>query len=175
MPSGWRNSRYMPQQQSWLLGEAEILVQYDAMGHRQFDFVLFDRHHQVSLIRAEGSLLVLRLNGIQHEMTIASQGSNYFLHSATTGNMQWQEKARFPGKESTKMKGGFEAPMPSQVIKVLVKAGQQVKMGDGLMVISSMKMENTIEADQDGVVEEVYAREGQNVEAGFLLLKIRET
>lgn len=45
-------------------------------------------------------------------------------------------------------------------------------MGDGLMVISSMKMENTIEADQDGVVEEIYATAGQNVEAGFLLLKI---
>ena len=35
-----------------------------------------------------------------------------------------------------------------------------------------MKMENTIEAVEDGVVEEIYATEGGNVEAGFLLLKL---
>ncbi len=35
-----------------------------------------------------------------------------------------------------------------------------------------MKMENTIVAEKDGIVTEVYAVEGQNIEAGFLLLKI---
>jgi biotin carboxyl carrier protein len=39
-------------------------------------------------------------------------------------------------------------------------------------VISSMKMENTICAEEDGVVKEIYATEGSNVEAGFLLMKI---
>jgi biotin carboxyl carrier protein len=63
--------------------------------------------------------------------------------------------------------------MPSQIIKVLVKEGQEVKSGQGLMIISSMKMENTIEAEKDGVVEEIFAKEGQNVEAGFLLLKLK--
>ena len=86
--------------------------------------------------------------------------------------MTLTEQARFPQKEVEKVKGGYEAPMPSQIIKVLVAAGQQVQSGDGLLVISSMKMENTIEADMDGVVEEIYATEGQNVEAGFLLLKL---
>jgi len=63
--------------------------------------------------------------------------------------------------------------MPSQIIKVLVKEGQAVKSGDSLIVISSMKMENTIEASADGIVEEIYANEGSNVEAGFLLLKLK--
>ena len=70
------------------------------------------------------------------------------------------------------MEGGYEAPMPSQIIKVLVKAGQTVKVEDALMIISSMKMENTISAEKEGTVTEVYAAEGQNVEAGFLLLKV---
>ena len=63
--------------------------------------------------------------------------------------------------------------MPSQIIKVLVEEGQDVKSGDGLVILSSMKMETTIEAAEDGVVEEVYAEEGGNVEAGYLLLKIK--
>ena len=63
---------------------------------------------------------------------------------------------------------------PSQIVKVLVNEGQSVSSGDGLIVLSSMKMENTIEASQDGKVEAIYAQEGANVEAGFLLLKITE-
>jgi len=37
-----------------------------------------------------------------------------------------------------------------------------------------MKMETHIEANENGIVEEVYVEEGANVEAGFLLLKIKE-
>ena len=62
--------------------------------------------------------------------------------------------------------------MPSSIIKVLVKEGQQISAGEGLVVLSSMKMESTICAEEDGMVEEVYVTEGVNVEAGFLLLKI---
>ena len=53
-----------------------------------------------------------------------------------------------------------------------MEAGQTVQADDALMIISSMKMENTIVAKKDGTVTEVYANEGQNVEAGFLLLKV---
>ena len=71
-----------------------------------------------------------------------------------------------------KVKGGYEAPMPSQIIKVLVSQGQKVKSGDGLIVLSSMKMENTIAANEDGIVQDVFAEEGQSVEAGHLLLSV---
>jgi biotin carboxyl carrier protein len=64
--------------------------------------------------------------------------------------------------------------MPSQVVRVLVTPGQAVRAGEGLVVLSSMKMENTIEAAADGVVEAVYVAEGAHVEAGFLLLKLVE-
>ena len=70
--------------------------------------------------------------------------------------------------------GGYTSPMPAQVIKVSVKNGQQVKEGDELMVLSSMKMENTIHANHDGVVEEVYVEVGNSVEAGLLLIKVSE-
>jgi biotin carboxyl carrier protein len=75
-------------------------------------------------------------------------------------------------KEAERVKGGYTAPIPSQVVKVLVTKGQQVKPGDGLLVLSSMKMESTVSAAEEGVVEEVFATEGSSVEAGALLLKL---
>jgi biotin carboxyl carrier protein len=70
------------------------------------------------------------------------------------------------------MKGGYAAPMPGEVVKVLVKPGDKVKSGDGLVILSSMKMENTIEAFEDGVVEEVFVEAKKFVDADTLLLKI---
>jgi biotin carboxyl carrier protein len=62
--------------------------------------------------------------------------------------------------------------MPSQIVKILVTPGQEVQAGDPLIILSSMKMENTLTATTAGKVEEIYAQEGANVAAGFLLLQL---
>ena len=71
-----------------------------------------------------------------------------------------------------KTPGSYNAPMPGEVVKVLVKPGAKVKSGDGLVVLSSMKMENTIEAFEDGKVEEVFVKAKDFVEADTPLVKI---
>jgi biotin carboxyl carrier protein len=53
-----------------------------------------------------------------------------------------------------------------------VAAGDKVSEGDGLVIISSMKMESTVEAESDGIVEEVYVNPGQAIEAGHIMLKL---
>ena len=88
------------------------------------------------------------------------------------GSIHLKQRDRFPAKEVEKATGGYEAPMPSQIIKVLVEVGQKVSSGQPLLVLSSMKMENTIEATENGTVAEIYVAEGANVAAGFLLLNI---
>ena len=62
------------------------------------------------------------------------------------------------------------APMPGKVVRVLVKAGQRVAKGDGLVVVEAMKMQNELQAGADAVVREVRASEGENVEGGAELV-----
>ena len=64
------------------------------------------------------------------------------------------------------------APMPGKIVRVLVKAGDQVKAKQGLVVVEAMKMENELRAARDGRVREVPAAEGQLVEAGAVLLVV---
>ena len=64
------------------------------------------------------------------------------------------------------------APMPGKVVKVLVKAGDEVKARQGLIVIEAMKMENELRSPKDGRVLEVAATEGMSVEAGRLLVVV---
>ena len=55
------------------------------------------------------------------------------------------------------------AAIPGTIMEVLVKEGQQVKRGDALCVLDSMKMNNTICASDNGVVKQVYITVGQSV------------
>jgi biotin carboxyl carrier protein len=62
------------------------------------------------------------------------------------------------------------APMPGKVVKILVKAGDEVKARQGLVVIEAMKMENELRSPKDGRVSDVLVTEGAPVEAGRLLV-----
>jgi biotin carboxyl carrier protein len=61
------------------------------------------------------------------------------------------------------------APMSGKVIRLLVKAGDAVDAGQGLLVIEAMKMQNEIRSPKSGVVERLLAQEGQAVNAGEVL------
>lgn len=62
------------------------------------------------------------------------------------------------------------SPLPGSVIKVMVEVGQSVKKGDTLLTLESMKMENAVMAEQDGVVKQIAVVAGQNVMQEDLLV-----
>ena len=64
------------------------------------------------------------------------------------------------------------APMPGNILKVNVTAGQAVKEGDVLVVLEAMKMENEICAPSDGKITGVNDRKGDSVETQALLCTI---
>lgn len=63
--------------------------------------------------------------------------------------------------------------IPGMVCKVAVKAGDEVKVNDVLAVVEAMKMETSIVARMDGVVDEVFIKESQTVKAGELMMTIK--
>jgi biotin carboxyl carrier protein len=64
------------------------------------------------------------------------------------------------------------APMPGKVVKILVKAGDEVKARQGLVVVEAMKMENELRSPKDGRVSDVLVAEGASVESGRLLVVV---
>jgi len=66
--------------------------------------------------------------------------------------------------------GGLLAPMNGTMVGVLVKAGEQVTKDQTLMIMEAMKMEHTIKASADGVVEAIFYAEGDMVVGGSELL-----
>ena len=64
----------------------------------------------------------------------------------------------------------LRAPMPGRVVRVLVKAGDEVKPGQPLVVIEAMKMENELRATAAAKVASVHVSEGASVEGRALLV-----
>ncbi len=171
LPSGWRNSFNDYQKVVYISGDTEYETKY-RYKDGAFQFFAGPLELKARLIEVLDGSIRLQIDDTQYKFTVAKNAQHFYLHNESTGNISLQEKPRFPAFEAEKIEGGYESPMPSQIIKILVEPGQEVKSGESLIILSSMKMENTIEADADGVVEEIYATEGANVEAGFLLLKM---
>ena len=114
------------------------------------------------------------INNIRRKFFFSKNGNQYFVHSPQLGQIVLHSVDRFPSPIEETVKGAYIAPMPGEITAVLVKAGDKIKNGDALLKMISMKMESTIEAHSDGEIEEVYVSDKQFVEAGTLLLKMKE-
>ena len=68
--------------------------------------------------------------------------------------------------------GRVVAPMQGTVTKVLVAAGDAVVLGQTMVVLEAMKMENPLVADRDGTVAEVAVAAGALVGPGDLLVRL---
>ncbi len=63
-----------------------------------------------------------------------------------------------------------KSPMPGNILKINVAAGQAVKEGEVLIVLEAMKMENDVVAPRDGTVAQVVVSKGAVVETGTTLV-----
>ena len=81
-------------------------------------------------------------------------------------------------KPSGLNKGGAGAlitQMPGKIVKINKKEGDSVTKGETVLILEAMKMENEIKAGATGVIKSVNVKEGQALEAGFLMVEIEET
>lgn len=80
-----------------------------------------------------------------------------------------QPASNQPSKEGALPKASGEgcvtAPMPGNITKIKTNVGDSVKKGDVVAIVEAMKMENEVLAPKDGVIAEIYAKEGMQLTA----------
>ena len=99
-------------------------------------------------------------------------GKLWFHHNGETHVIDLGGGRRAGQQKSKSHPGVITAPMPGKITRVAVKKGEAVCPGQTLLVMEAMKMEYTLEADIAGVVSELNAETGAQVNLGATLVKI---
>jgi len=127
----------------------------------------------LSLFRQDGVDLSIKLGETSVHGTVRRDGDVF--HVFTGGGhyvLDYNDPMAHAG-ESEAEGGRLTAPMPGKVVAVLAEKGKEVKKGDALVIMEAMKMEHTISAPHDGVVEEILYAVGDQVADGAPLLAFK--
>lgn len=173
IPSGWRNNFYQSQFLEFRLNEVDYKVNY-RFQRAGFKISIGDTDYSAVIVKkADDGKLRISIDGLTKSYTITQATGLVFVNHPDFGDIMLHQIPRFPDVVEEQAKGSYLAPMPGQIVKVCVKPGDKIEPGDALVVINSMKMENTIEAFEAGEVEEVYVEANGFVEADTMLLKLK--
>ena len=91
-------------------------------------------------------------------------------HALSVADLRDRSSGRAPGSGNGPLE--VRAQMPGKVIKVLAALDAHVEMGDGLVVVEAMKMQNEMKAPKSGRVVRIHVKEGETIAAGEPLVVV---
>ncbi|MBK5256591.1 MAG: acetyl-CoA carboxylase biotin carboxyl carrier protein subunit [Vicinamibacteria bacterium] len=130
---------------------------------------------ELDLVRAGNHYLSVLVDGVSHDVGIEKTAEGFaVLMRGDRFDVEIKDavKGAVLGRATHHGPLKLTAPMPGKIVKVLVREGESVEAGHGVLVMEAMKMENELKANKAGKVQEIKVQEGQAVEMGALLLVI---
>lgn len=139
------------------IGEKQYDVRYKAVSDHCFHLVVNGKATQAFVARGEQGKY------------ISVNGRCFLVQDVDRLPLR---RARRRGPEETPRE--VTPPMPALVVRILVEEGDRVKRGQGLIVVSAMKMETTLVAPLDGRVIKINTSLDEKVSPGDILVEIEE-
>src|SRR5580692_8818881 len=163
-----------------------------------YDVVVDNKTHQVELTRGEKTWLckvdgqaievdaaltardvmsvlvggkayeVKRERSLQGELHLVIGSARYAVDVQDPRSLRTRRAAA--GGEAGPQK--LTAPMPGKIVRTLVAVGDEVKSGQGIIVMEAMKMQNEMKSPKDGKVQKILTSEGSTVNPGDTLAVI---
>lgn len=133
-------------------------------------FILFEfegEEYSVALSNFHEGKMVLNLKGKNHEVIMSD--SDYVVEGE---EFKIEAPKRTRGKVKSHDSGQMKSPMPGKILKIFVNVGDAVEAGTPILVMEAMKMEHTIKASKNGVIEKIFFKEGEQIAGGVELVKL---
>jgi biotin carboxyl carrier protein len=145
---------------------------------KNFKFKINGHNYDVAIEQIATNLAQVQINGKTIEVEIEGQEAAPVKRvpspkkEATTPKAATAPAAQTTTKPVATGSNVVKAPIPGSIFKIEVIPGQAVKRGDTLLIMESMKMENSILAKKDGIVGAIYVQLGQTVLQGEPLVDL---
>lgn len=130
----------------------------------------FEAYYEVS---AHDAGFIATLDGKLFDAAIYRHGPFLtVMHEGCLEDLEYHDPLH-AGEDEDEVSGRLTAPMPGKVVAVRVQVGNAVKKGQPLVIVEAMKMEHTIMAPVDGIVEAVNANVGDQVHEKLELVRLK--
>ena len=167
--SGWTNSRLPKQKINFQYNSEELSILYKSNRDGSFEI---NKGINAKIIEWNNSGIDIEIEDIRFFSKVTRKDANLIVHGPW-GDILFKIMPRFKSISQEVQDGGLIAPMPGKVIDLKVKVGSKIKKGDTLVILEAMKMEHTVKATEDGVVDELFISNHDQVENGALLMVIK--
>jgi len=159
-----------------VLGGEEHLIDITSRGGGKYRIAIGSRELEVDAVHLQGHAVSL-LAGTRSARCDIEPGKDGKLSVLVGENvfpLELLDERRLRlrqavGKFSLEGPQRIDAPMPGKIVRVMVKLGDEVAEGQGLVVVEAMKMENELKSPKAGKLTELHAVEGATVESGARL------
>lgn len=137
---------------------------------KNFKFRIHENNYIVKIISHEEDIIDLEVNGTSYSVKMKDGGIK---PKTPTLVLAKSRKPTEPFKVNpSAAKTKILAPIPGIILSIDVKVGDTIKVGDRLLVLEAMKMENNITSEKAGVVSAVNVKAGQQVLQSELLIEL---
>ena len=143
---------------------------------KEFKFKINGSEYSVNINNVEGNIADLEVNGTPYQVEIDKELKQVktpkLVRPAAVPSTDAHPslaKTQSPGVATA---GAIKSPLPGVILDLFVKEGDFVKLGQKILVLEAMKMENNIDSDKEGTVKEVKVSKGGSVLEGDVLIII---
>lgn len=144
---------------------------------KKFKFTINGNQYETEILTIEESVAEIEVNGTLYKVEVdktmkATKTPKLVRQVAVPSTDSHPSVAKTSSPSAPKGAGSIKSPLPGVILEMFVREGDDVKMGQKLLMLEAMKMENNIEADKAGKVVSILKHKGDNVMEGDVLIII---
>ena len=144
---------------------------------KSFKFTIQGNKYDVNILNVEENTAEIEVNSTVYKVEVdkkitASKTPKLVRTVAVPSTETTPSQLKTSSPTAPKGTGYIKSPLPGVILDVYVKEGDQVKIGQKLILLEAMKMENNINADKEGIVKSVKVKKGDSVLEGDVLIEI---
>jgi Acetyl/propionyl-CoA carboxylase, alpha subunit len=137
---------------------------------KTFKYTINGNIYKVVINRIEDTIADVEVNGTPYKVEMNKPTKKQIVTINRPAQAAVTPIAR--PQQTSSGAGSLRSPLPGVILEILCKVGDTVKRGQKVMVLEAMKMENSINADRDGVIKEFKVSKGDSVLEGADLVII---
>ena len=145
---------------------------------KQYKFKINGTEYAVDIVDVEGDMAKVTVNGAKYRVQMdglaakSASKTPKVTKTPVTGAPMVSPATDRKQVATSVSANAIKAPLPGVILSIDVKPGELVKVGQRLLVLEAMKMENNIDSDREGIVHEIKVEKGDNVLEGDVIMTI---